>query len=396
MPTPDAPAAPGNPAHPHADPFADARLGRGVLPCPIQGESIPMILRHEEVRKAARDWKTYSSDAPFRIPIPSEENVRSVRQLPVEVDPPDHTEYRDIVEPFFQRARDPQVMEQVRVLVEQHVREATRADALEVVRQMALPIQSHALAYLLNVPQGEATRWIQWGTHVFRDGGSGEKKGAALEAYLEEQFQKAAAAPGPDFFSALNQATFRDRPLNHAEKMGFANLTFAGGRDTVIHTLSSTLVYLARHPEALPFLREDPSRITLACEEFFRMVTPLTHIARVCPVPHDVLGETVPAGGRVSLCWASANRDGKAFPDPDVIRLDRKPNPHVAFGSGPHLCLGAGHARLLLRSLLQACVDWVDSLECLAAEPQVERESAYERVIGFERAVLRFTARLPS
>lgn len=64
-----------------------------------------MILRHEEVRKAARDWKTYSSDAPFRVPIPSEEDVRTMRQLPVETDPPDHTDYRRIVEPFFNAPR---------------------------------------------------------------------------------------------------------------------------------------------------------------------------------------------------------------------------------------------------------------------------------------------------
>ena len=101
---------------PASDPFIEARRKDGVLPCNFQGEPVPMILRHEEVRKAARDWKTYSSDAPFRVPIPSEEDVRTMRQLPVETDPPDHTDYRRIVEPFFQRAKDPQMMAQVEAL----------------------------------------------------------------------------------------------------------------------------------------------------------------------------------------------------------------------------------------------------------------------------------------
>ncbi len=88
-----------------------------VLPCPFQGETIPMMLRHADVREAARDWKTFSSDAPFRVPIPSEEEVRSMRQLPIETNPPEHTEYRAIVEPFFQRAKQPEVIAKVEALI---------------------------------------------------------------------------------------------------------------------------------------------------------------------------------------------------------------------------------------------------------------------------------------
>ena len=75
-----------------SDPFRDARSKDGVLEGKFQGEQVPMILRHEDVRKAAKDWKTFSSNAPFRVPIPSEEDVRTMRQLPVETDPPDHTQ----------------------------------------------------------------------------------------------------------------------------------------------------------------------------------------------------------------------------------------------------------------------------------------------------------------
>ncbi|MFM9091583.1 MAG: hypothetical protein ACKOUK_07585 [Verrucomicrobiota bacterium] len=90
-----------------ADPFRDARESRGVLRCPFHGEEITMILRHADVRAAARDWGQFSSDAPFRVPIPSEEAVRSMRQLPIETNPPEHGEYRALVEPFFDRAKDP-------------------------------------------------------------------------------------------------------------------------------------------------------------------------------------------------------------------------------------------------------------------------------------------------
>jgi cytochrome P450 len=231
------------------------------------------------------------------------------------------------------------------------------------------------------VDEAEATTWIGWGTHVFRDGGS---KGTALETYLHERLDRAAANPGADFFSALTKATFRGRPLTRTEMMGFANLTFAGGRDTVIHTISSVLGYFARHPEALEFLRQDPARITHATEEFYRVITPLTHIGRVCPVETNVHGVTVPPKGRVSLCWASANFDEAAIESPHEIRLDRKPNPHLAFGFGAHLCLGAAHARLLLRTLLQKCCELVGKIEILEAQERVEKEARYSRAMGYE------------
>jgi cytochrome P450 len=92
------------------DPFREAREKDGILRCPFQGEQVPMLLRHAAVREAARDWQTYSSDAPFRVPIPSEEDVRTMRQLPIETNPPEHTDYRAIVEPFFQRPKQPDVI----------------------------------------------------------------------------------------------------------------------------------------------------------------------------------------------------------------------------------------------------------------------------------------------
>jgi cytochrome P450 len=364
-----------------SDPFREARRNDGVFQCEFQGENMPMILRHADVRQAAKDWKTFSSDAPFRVPIPSEENVRSMRQLPIETNPPEHTEYRAIVEPFFQRAKDPAMIAQVEALMDELIHDALGRDSIEVVREFAVPLQSRALTYLLNVPESEAATWIGWGIHVFRDGGS---KGSALEAYLHEKFDRASENPGDDFFSALSQATFRGRPLNREEVMGFANLAFAGGRDTIIHSVSCAIGYLGRHPDILEHLREDPRRIVHACEEFFRAFMPLTHIGRVCPVDTDVHGVPVKAGGRVSLCWASANFDETVFDAPEEVRLDRKPNPHLSFGFGAHLCLGAAHARLLLRTLLKKLTEHVAEITLLQTKERVEQEARYERALGYD------------
>ena len=378
--------------HKPSDPFKAKREAGPVARYEFQGEQIPMILRHAEVRQAAKDWRTYSSDAPFRVPIPSEEEARSMRQLPIETNPPEHSEYRAIVEPFFNRPKLPEMIAQVEHLIDSLLRDAIARDTTEVVHGFALPLQARALTYLLNTAESEADLWIGWGIHVFRVRG-GLKKGVELENYLHAKFDAASRAPGADFFSALTQATFRGRPLTREEMMGFANLAFAGGRDTIIHTVACALGHLAANPEALDYLREDPKRIVHASEEFFRFFMPLTHIGRVCPVATSVHGEQVPEGGRVSLGWASANRDESVFPEADVFKIDRKPNPHLSFGFGEHLCLGAPHARLIVRTLLQKCVELVDSMEIVSAEERTETEHDYMRKLGYESLVLKFHPR---
>jgi cytochrome P450 len=374
--------------HKPSDPFKAKREAGPVARYEFQGEQIPMILRHADVRQAAKDWPTYSSDAPCRVPIPSEESVRSVRQLPLEVDPPAHAEYRAIAEPFFQRPKSPEMIAQVEALTEEMLRAAFARPETEVVHGFALPLQSRALTYLLNVPESEADLWIGWGTHVFRKA-DGLSKSSGLDEYIEAKFAATAARPGDDFFSALHKAVFQGRPLTHQEKLGYANIAFAGGRDTIIHTVACALGHLAANPEALAYLCEDPKRVILAGEEFFRFFMPLTHIGRVCPVATSVHGEQVPAGGRVSLGWASANRDEAVFAEADEFKIDRKPNPHLSFGFGEHLCLGAPHARLILRTLLLKCVELVGSLEIVSAVERTEKEHSYVRTLGYESLVLR-------
>ena len=375
------------------DPFREARLKDGVLKCPFQGETLPMILRHADVREAAKDWKTFSSDAPFRVPIPSEEAVRSMRQLPIETNPPEHTEYRAIVEPFFQRAKQSEVIAKVEALIAELLAQALASESIEVVNDFALPVQSRALTYLLNMPEAEADTWIGWGVHVFKVTGGEFKKGNVLEDYLHAQLDRAEASPGEDLFSALVKARYRGRPLTREEMMGFGNLTFAGGRDTIIHSISNIMAYLGQNPAAFEYLRADPKRLVHAGEEFFRVFMPLTHIGRVCPVETDVHGVKVPPGGRVSLGWASANFDETVFDSPEEIRLDRKPNPHISFGFGTHLCLGAPHARLIVRSLLEALIERVAKIEVLVAKPHIEREAEYERANGYDSLTVKLVAR---
>ena len=92
----------------------------------------------------------------------------------------------------------------------------------------------------------------------------------------------------------------------------------------------------------------------------------------------------------ISLAWASANFDDTIFTDPERIQIDRKPNPHVAFGNGPHNCLGAPHARLIVRTLLKVISEQTNELTLISQQPKIEKTSGYERVNGFENLHLSF------
>jgi cytochrome P450 len=375
-----------------SDPFRAVRESTGVLPTQFQGQPVPMILTHEGVREAARDWRTYSSDAPLRVPIPSEEDVRTVRQLPLEVDLPEHTTYRRLADPFFNRPKDPVMIAAMETLIGGLITQATALPNIEVVHDLAIPLQSRALALLLNVPMSEAEVWIGWGTHVFRDK-DGKSKGNVLEDYCRDLLAKAEAAPGDDFFTALTQIETNGRRLTREEQLGYMNIAFAGGRDTIIHTITGVIGHFAAHPEALDGLRGRPELLNTAAEEFFRVLSPITHIGRVCPEKTDVGGVSVPAGERVSLCWASANRDAEVFPEPDVVKLDRKPNPHLAFGSGPHTCLGALHARLLTRTLISTLVEQVAAIHVVDEKLHLEKEHDFVRQHGYDMLRVRFEPR---
>ena len=368
------------------DPFRHARMQTGVLSARFDGEPIPMILRHADVRGAAKDWQTFSSDAPMRVPIPSEEAVRSVRQLPIEADPPLHGQFRDLLKPVFLRPLQPAYQARLDRLVAGLIDAALVRREIEVVRDFALPLQSRALALLLGMPDAAAEEWIGWGTHVFHDPDDrtdGSARGQGLDHYIRRALDAAAGSTGDDLFALLQRAEVAGRRLTIDEQVGIANLTFAGGRDTVIHTVSRIVAHFAAHREQLDTIWPDPKRIAFATEEFVRFVSPLTHIGRVCPRPTRMGGEQVAADGRVSLCWASANRDETVFDRPDEIRLDRSPNPHVGFGSGIHSCLGATQARAILRSLIHHLGARTRAITVLDQERQYDEQDSYRRWVGY-------------
>lgn len=378
------------------DPFKQAREKKGYGKMKDQNDPVVMLLRHKDVRKCAHNWQSFQSGAtPGRIVVPSEVNIRETRQIPFEVDPPMHKAYRSLIEPWFKRpleeAYQAKLEQQIRSLVE----ETLNQRPIEVVEAFALVLQSRALTLLLNIPYEESETWISWGTHVFRseetalDG----DKAQILYDYIDRQIDKAIANPGEDLYSVLLASEIEGRKLSREEIKGVMILTFAGGRDTVINTITNAIAYLAEHPEALVRFREEPAIIRRAVEEFIRYFAPLTHMGRVVTTDTSVCEYALQADSRISLCWASANRDESVFERPNEVILDRKMNPHLGFGFSHHNCLGATHARKIMEILLAVLAEKVDSIELLDHHDKIEDLDIFQRKVGFEELQVRFKAR---
>ncbi|WP_020567267.1 cytochrome P450 [Neolewinella persica] len=376
------------------DPFKSAREDKGYGEMDDQNDPVTMLLRLKDVRKSAHKYQTFTSEAkPGRIVVPSEVAIRDVRQIPFEVDPPMHRDYRTLVEDWFRRPNAPDYQAKLSVLVEEVVALALSADKIEVINEFSLRLQSRALTLLLNVPLEISKTWIDWGTHVFRSEGEAldGNKAAILYDYIDKEIDKAIANPGEDMYSVLLASEINGRKLTKEEVKGVMILTFAGGRDTVINALTNTIAYFSDHPESLIRLRREPEIIDKTVEELIRYFSPLTHMGRVVTEDTVVCEHAVKADTRVSLCWASANRDAAVFERPNEVILDRKMNPHVGFGFSHHNCLGATHARQILKTLIRTLTEKVSSIEILESEDNIEELGHFKRKVGFHKLVAVFS-----
>ncbi len=375
------------------DPFEAAREKNGLGQINDQDDPVIMLLCLKDVRKAAHKYQTFKSGAvPGRIVVPSEVNIRKTRQVPFEMDPPEHTAYRAVLEDWFRRPLAEAYTEQLGKQISKIIDNALQQDTVEVVEEFALVMQSQALTLLLNIPFEEAETWISWGTHVFRSEGVAldEEKANILYDYIDAQIENSIAEPGEDLYSVLLATEVNGKKMTKEEVRGVMILTFAGGRDTLINAITNSVAYFAEHPESLARLREEPEIVAKSVEELIRYFAPLTQMGRVVTQDTEVCAHAVKADARISLCWASANRDARTFEHPNKIILDRKMNPHVSFGFSHHNCLGATHARQLLRTLLTTLASKVRAIDILDHKDNIEELGEFRRKVGFDSLTVRF------
>ncbi|WP_298368331.1 cytochrome P450 [uncultured Lutibacter sp.] len=376
-----------------SDPFEKARLEKGFGEMDDQNDPVVMALRHKDVRRCAHNWKTFQSGAePGRIVIPSEVNIRDIRQIPFELDPPMHGDYRAVVEKWFKRPLEANYEAGLKCIIDGVVDEALAKSSVEAIEEFSLVLQSRALTLLFNVPFEESETWISWGTHVFRskDSALDADKANILYDYIDNKIAESEKNPGQDFYSVLLASDVNGKKLTKEEIKGVLMLTFAGGRDTVINAVTNSIAYFAEHPKSLERLKNEPELINFAIEELIRYFSPLTQMGRVATEDTQVCEHAIKADSRISLNWASANRDATVFENPNEVVLDRKMNPHVAFGFGTHNCLGATHARQILKVLINTLIEKVKSIEIIDAKENIETLGEFKRKVGFDSINVKF------
>ncbi len=330
---------------------ARSSVGTGVR----RLEGVAEITGHADVKAAAKDPVTFSSD------LQGDRDVRTYRQLPLEMDPPEHTEYRAILTPVFSRQAVASLEPELWIVAAALADGFARRGSAEAVSELALPMVAAAIGRAFGRPQ-DVDELRGWGLESWETLPDGRRDGSRLEAYLERVFDEVERQPGEDAFSRIASATVDGRRLDRDEMLGMGNLILAGGRDTVIALISGLLWHLAGAPAERARLAADPGAIPAAIEELLRFLSPLPRMERVATA--DVSGPWGHGepGDIVLLGFATANHDPAVFADPSTIDLRRSPNPHVAFGNGPHTCIGVHLARLearvLLEELLVAVPDW--------------------------------------
>ncbi|MCX4552542.1 cytochrome P450 [Streptomyces sp. NBC_01500] len=334
------------------------------------------VTRHEDAVRVLKDFSTYSSHlGATQIRDPDPEDLPFIRRMVLNQDPPHHRRLRTLVSRAFTPKRvdrfETAVRERARSLLTRALAEARATNGTcDLVTQVTDDYALLNLTDLLGVPDTDRSLLLHWTRRVigYQDpdeagtpalGPDGKPVNPRSPAALRDMFDyvhELAAHkrrhPGDDVMTAL--AT--DPELTAPELEMFFFILVVAGNDTVRSAAPGGLHLLARHPEAYARLRNGEVQLPTAIDELLRRHPPVLTIRRTATQDTELSGTRIRSGDKVVVFHASANHDERVFGDPFTLDLSRSPNPHISFGDGPHVCLGAHFARLELRVLYEeAC-----------------------------------------
>lgn len=340
------------------DPYSIYSILRKECPVahsPSYGE-FWVLSQYEDIRSALLDWQTFASQK-GKLAVPPSTVPRDFLLIPQEIDPPRHSAYRQLLNPFFSRLAVAKYESAIRSIAVDLLESFQARRECEMIGEFALPLVSKALAIFLKLPEEDAKLWIRWARGVFRhrvtNPASTRQANQEIIEYVMRLIRERRAEPRDDFFTALIQSHVDGMPLTDRELLGIGWQVLLAGRDATVDAIGQCIWYLAEHSMHRTRLLREPALVPSAVEEFLRLMSPVQVLARVTTREIEMHGKQIPAGQAVALPYASANRDEAVFPNANECVLDRRPNRHLAFGTGPHTCLGSHLARLEIRIALE-------------------------------------------
>jgi len=316
-----------------------------------------VLTRYDDVIAAALDHESFTSAVPGTTLIPPTQ-PRTDPLLPLELDPPEHTRYRALVNSVFAKPRIDALRPDLEALATRLLEPFVRKGGGDVMAEFAHPMSLGSLALLMSFPKEDQDLWFDWVERMYSNAlrDKGDQAGAVrdAEAYIDARIAERRQEPRDDFLGMLLAAEVDGHRLSDLELRQFGILMLLAGYETTSGAMGMSLLHLAQHPEQRAQLFGDPEGLAhTAVNELLRVVSPVQVFGRNAAHDVDLHGETIPAGDVVLLAYGAANHDPRAFDDPERCILDRHPNPHVAFGRGRHLCLGANLARLEITIMIE-------------------------------------------
>ena len=321
--------------------------------------------------------------------------------IPLQIDPPDHAKYRRLLDPEFSPKKMAALEPDFRVLVNEVIDRFVDADGCDFHEGFATPLPSTFFLRLTGLPLSDLPIFLQWRDNIIRpDVEPGDFEAAAeiraetgreIYAYFEHALEERTEQRDDGLLSRLLDAEIDGEHLTREELLDICYLLIIAGLDTVTATLDCAIAFLARNPEARRQLVERPELAPGVVEELLRLESPVMMTPRMVKQDVTLADVELRAGDSVTLLIGAGNLDDAEFGDAQQADFERERNRHLAFGAGPHRCLGSHLARLEVRVALE---EWHRRIPDYRIAPDVELQFS-PGIRQAERLPLTFTSSTP-
>ena len=348
------------------------------------------VTKHADIMQVGRD-KVLFHNGDRQTILADRKGVARVRELTggphlirtlVHMDDPDHLKYRQLTQSWFMPGQLKKLEPQIRVLARQAVDDmAARGGTCDFATDVAALYPLRVIMLILGLPPEDEPRMLKLTQELFGNqdpdmaraaGGLSDPAVAAQQlfevfmdfsAYFAKVTADRRANPRDDVSTVIANGIVDGEPVSEFEAMSYYTIIAAAGHDTTSSSTAGAIWALCNHQGELAKVKADTSLIPGLVEEAVRWTTPVKHFMRSATADTELRGRRIAKGDWLMLCYLSGNRDEDVFDDPEVFRVDREPNRHLAFGYGPHLCLGQHMAKMEMRILFEELLPRLDSIE---------------------------------
>ena len=354
------------------------------------------VTRYDDIMKVELDHATYSSAAHLGgIALRDNPFGQDMANF-ISMDPPGHTGQRRTVAPIMAPKNLRNMEETIRQRTGDILNSLPRGESFDWVDKVSVELTTMMLATLFDFPWEDRRLLTYWSDVATTDYGA---PGALVHSdderldVLKEMGQyigrlwkeRGQNDGGFDLISMLSRAE-ATKDMNHMDLIANSILLIVGGNDTTRNTMTGSVYGLHKFPENFEKLKADPSLIEKFVPEVIRWQTPLSYMRRTATRDCELRGRPIRKHDQLLMWYVSANRDEDVFEDPFTFNIERKPNPHVAFGYGEHFCMGAHFARRSMAAILNQLVTRIDSWE-LVGDPEWIKASF---VVGLKHLPVRY------